>query len=184
MHRLARHVLVVVAVFTLVVAGLLAARSQQARTDAPGPPPSQADLTIREIRLDEETPGGARWQVVAEQAAVFDAQGRTTLTGVRVSVQEPQRSWTIVGEEGDLYREGRRLEVRGGVVVTSSDGLRLETSVLRWDDGRRRLWTDAPVRLTRPGLVVEGRALDVRTTDQATTVRGGVRATFTVGGRG
>jgi lipopolysaccharide export system protein LptC len=67
------------------------------------------------------------------------------------------------------------------VVVTSDDGLRLETSVLRWEASERRLWTDAPVLLSRRGSVVRGTGLDVRMADESATVSGRVRATFVPG---
>ncbi len=50
--------------------------------------------------------------------------------------------------EGDLFHGRNNLEIRGNVVLTSSDGLRLETSVLRWSNEDKRVWTDAPVRIT------------------------------------
>ena len=48
------------------------------------------------------------------------------------------------------------MELRRNVVLTSDDGMRLETSVLRWKGAERRLWTDAPVRLYQDGARVEG----------------------------
>src|SRR6185436_14569295 len=86
----------------------------------------------------------------------------------------------VVGEEGDLDRATNNVEVRRNVVVTSNDGLRLETTVLRWEAATKRLWTDAPVVLTRDGSVVRGSGLDVRMDEEATTITGPVRATVTV----
>jgi lipopolysaccharide export system protein LptC len=63
-------------------------------------------------------------------------------------------------------------------VVTADDGWRLETAVLRWRGAERRLWTDVPVRLSRPGSVVRGAGLVVRMDEQATTVQGPVTARF------
>jgi len=96
-----------------------------------------------------------------------------------VNVFERDRAWTIVGDEGDLYEASRNVEIRSNVVLTSSDGMRLETSVLRWQGQERRIWTDVPVRLSREGAVVNGTALEVRMGDEVTTLQGRVRATFT-----
>lgn len=181
MDRLARRILAVVIVFVLVVAGILVARSRTLRTEPIGPAPSAADLNIKQVQLEEESAGGSRWQLTADQASVFDRQGRTTLHRVRVRVQDHDRTWTIVGEEGDFYRQTQDLEIRGNVVVTSGDGFRLETRVLRWRGAERRLWTDAPVRIYREGVVIDGSALDVLTKEEATTVTGRVRAVFTRG---
>jgi LPS export ABC transporter protein LptC len=181
MDRLARRILVVVALFVLIVAGILVARSRTARIEALGPRPSSADISLKEVQLQEESAGGGRWQLVADQVSVFDQEGRTALRRVTVHVQDRDRAWTIVGEEGDFFKDTKNLELRRNVVLTSDDGLRLETSVLRWQGTERRMWTDAPVKLVREGTVIDGTALDVRMADEATTVKGPVRATF---GRG
>ena len=176
MQRLASRILIVVAVFVLVVAGMLIARTRAARVESVESSPSKADLSIKEVQLEEDS-GGVRWQLKADQALVFEAEGRTSLRRIDLKVHERNRSWAVVGEEGDLDR-AKNLEIRGNVVLTSDDGLRLETTVLRWHGADRRLWTDAPVRIARGGAVIEGRALDVKMADEATTITGRVRAVF------
>jgi LPS export ABC transporter protein LptC len=181
-HRLAHRILIAVALFVLAVAGMLVIRGRSVRTETATVAPSSADLAIKEVRLQEESPG-SRWQLVADEASVFEQEGRTALKNITVSVRDRERSWTIVGQEGDLYKETQNFEIRDHVVVTSDDGLRLETSVLRWQNKARRLWTDAPVRITREGTLVVGRGLDVQMADEVTTVGGPVRATFARGGK-
>lgn len=178
MDRLARRILAVVVLFVLVVAGILVARGRAVRMEAVGPKPSAADLSINEVELREESAGGGYWQLTADQASVFDQEGRTVLHKVTIRVKDGDRIWTIVGDEGDFFKESRNLELRHNVVMTSGDGMRLETSVLRWQEGERRLWTDAPVRIYRDNAVIDGTALDVRMADESTTVQGRVRATF------
>lgn len=179
MEHLARRVFVIVALFVLAVAGMLVVRSRALRTEALGPKPSAADLSIKEVQLHEESAHGDRWQLVADQAQVFDDEGRTALRAVRLRVQDRERSWTITGDEGDYFKDTNDFEVRRNVVMISDDGVTLETSVLRWKGAERRLWTDAPVRITRQGTVVNGTALDVLMAEDSTTVKGRVRATFT-----
>jgi len=176
MQRLARRILIAVTVFVLVVAGMLIARTRAARVDSVGSGPAKADLTIKEVQLEEQS-GEVRWQLRADQALVFEAEGRTSLRRVDLKVHERDRSWTVVGDEGDLDR-AKNLEIRRNVVLTSDDGLRLETTVLRWHATDRRLWTDAPVRIVRSGAVIEGNTLDVKLADEATTISGHVRAVF------
>lgn len=178
MHRLATRILLGVVLFVVVVVALLMARSRSASREVVGPPPSAADLSIHRVELQEETAGGPRWRLQADQAHVFEQEGRTALRRLTVHVQHQGRAWTIVGEEGDFFSTSRDFEIRRNVVLTADDGLRLETSVLRWHGAERRLWTDVPVRLTRPGSVVHGTGLVVRIDDEATTVQGPVTARF------
>jgi LPS export ABC transporter protein LptC len=176
MHRLALGILAGVVAFTAVIAGILVAN----RRPVPAEPPtsaSAADLTVKEASIREES-GKVRWHLTAKQAMVFEREGRTRLRDVAVEVQEPERSWTIKGEEGDLLHARNDLEIRRHVVLTSSDGLRLETEVLQWSNGEKRVWTNSPVRITHPSGVITGAGLDVRLADETTTVTGRVRAIF------
>jgi LPS export ABC transporter protein LptC len=182
MRRLATQILVVVGVFVLVVAGVLISRTRTVRVESLGSGSSKADFRIKEVQLEEES-GGVRWQLKAEQALVFESEGHTRLSKIDLKVKERTRSWAVVGEEGDLERDTKNLEVRRNVVLTSDDGLRLETTVLRWHGGERRLWTDAPVRIERSGVVIEGTALDVKMAEEATAVGGRVHAVFDGGPR-
>ena len=109
---------------------------------------------------------------------MFEQEGRTSLRHLTVHVFQKGRSWTIVGEEGDIDQRSKNVEVRRNVVITSDDGLRLDTSVIRWDAERGRLWTDAPVTFQRDGSIVRGTGMEMITKDEATTVEGRVRATF------
>jgi LPS export ABC transporter protein LptC len=182
MRNLARVVLAVVVVFVVAVTALLVARSRTARVESLGPSPSTADLQIKEVDLEEEAKG-VRWRLKAEQALMYDKAGQTQLRKLVANIYQRERAWTIVGEEGELDRKTRDVEVRGNVVVTSDDGLRLETAVLRWEAAGKRLWTDTPVTLSRNGSVVRGSGLEVRLDQEATTISGPVRATFDVGAK-
>jgi LPS export ABC transporter protein LptC len=174
----AATILGMVIVFVLAVAGTLIAKSRVPPTEATGTITSSADLRIKEAHIEEET-AGVRWRLKAEQALIFDAEGRTALRSIAVDVFERDRSWTIVGEEGDLFQATKNLEIRKNVVLTSSDGVRLETSVLRWQGAEKRLWTDAPVRLSRGGAIADGSALEVRMSEEYTSMAGRVHSVFT-----
>lgn len=178
MRNLARGILVIVAVFVLLMAGTMIVRSRSAAdVDAIGPSPSAADLRIKEVDLEEVTKG-VRWRLRAEQALMFEQEGRTSLRRLTVHVLQKGRSWTVVGDEGDIDQRSKNVEIRNNVVITSDDGLRLETSVIRWDANRGRLWTDAPVRFQRDGSIVRGTGMEMTTEDETTTVEGRVHAVF------
>ena len=180
MRRLAHVILAAVVVFVVVIAATLYTRTRAREVEPPiGPAPVKADLNVKEVRIEEEA-GKVRWRLTAEQALMWEQKGagRTELRQVSVEVEEPERSWKIVGDEGVYLQKEKKIELRGNVVVTSSDGLRLETEVLRWHGDERRLWTDSPVMLTAPGGVVRGRSLELAMASDATTIGGRVRARF------
>jgi LPS export ABC transporter protein LptC len=184
MRHLAHGILAIVVAFVLVVAATLYARTRSRDVEPVGPAPVKADLNVKEVRIEEES-GTVRWRLTAEQALIYDEKnaGRTELLRVNVEVDEPDRRWTIVGDEGEYLQKEKKIELRGNVVVTSSDGLRLETAVLRWSGDERRLWTDAPVVLSGRNGVVRGRTLEVAMASDATTIGGRVHARFEPSGR-
>lgn len=177
MDRLARRILIVVALFVVLVAGMLVAKRRTIRMESVGPSLTSADLAVKELQLEEES-GGVRWQLTADQAAVFDQEKRTALKTVHIRVKDKDRAWTIVGEEGDLFQDSNNLEVRRNVVMTSDDGLRLETTVLRWLSTEKRMWTDKPVKIFRERTEIDGTGLNVLMQSEATTVNGRVQAIF------
>ena len=176
MHRLSLGILVVVVAFAAVVAGILI-KNRHGNPEEAAPRASSADLTIKEANIREES-GKIRWHLIAKQAMVFEKDGRTSLRDVTVEVQEPERTWLIRGAEGELFHGRNDLEIRGNVILTSSDGLRLDTSVLRWSNADKRVWTEAPVTITHPSGVITGSALEVRIGEETATVLGRVKATF------
>jgi len=178
MPNLARAILVIVAVFVVAVGITLVVRKRTAGVESLGPAPSSADLRIKDVDLEEVT-NGVRWLLRAEQALMYDQEGRTNLRNLTVRVFQKDRSWTILGDEGDLDQKTKNVEIRKNVVITSSDGLRMDTSVIHWDADAQRLWTDEPVTLSRDGSVIQGTAFDMTTDDENATVAGRVRATFT-----
>jgi len=169
---------VIVAVFVVAVGITLVVRKRTAGVESLGPALSSADLRIKDVDLEEVT-NGVRWLLRAEQALMYDQEGRTNLRNLTVRVFQKDRSWTILGDEGDLDQKTKNVEVRKNVVITSSDGLRMDTNVIHWDADAQRLWTDEPVTLSRDGSVIQGTAFDMTTDDENATVAGRVRATFT-----
>jgi hypothetical protein len=70
------------------------------------------------------------------------------------------------------------VELRGNVVLVSSEGLRVETTILRWNNAEGRAWTDQPVTIYKGEGVVTGFGLEARPSEEITLVRGRVKATF------
>jgi LPS export ABC transporter protein LptC len=98
---------------------------------------------------------------------------------VVVRVEEPARVWTVSADEGDMLRDSKDVDLRGNVVLVTSDGLRLETEHLAWAAREQRAWTNDPVTIYRGGVVVRGRGFESRVDEEATRVKGRVRAVVT-----
>ena len=106
---------------------------------------------------------GTRWRLDAAHAESFEKQ-RTVLKQVTIQIEEPRepRAWTVTGDEGELQQPSRDVELRGNVVLVSSEGFRLETSRLLWD-GERAAGVDGRAGNHHAmGPVVRGQGLESR----------------------
>jgi LPS export ABC transporter protein LptC len=171
-------ILACVVLFLSVVLGVLLHRSRVTRSAVQAPIESTADARIKEVHLQEQTRDGSRWQLDAEIAESFQEQGRTIMRKVVIQVQQRGQTWTVTGDEGDLVDQSKDVELRGNVVLTSSDGLRLETQRLRWTAAEQRAWTNDPVVIYRSGAIVRGTGFESRVEQEMNEVKGRVRATF------
>ncbi len=179
MQKLSVAILLTVVLFVLILTGVVVRRGRSVQPDPINLPSPKADYRIKEVHLYEEGTGNVRWKLDADQAEIFERDGKTVLRRVSIMIQEPDRTWNVTGEEGDLAEPTRDVTIRKNVVLVSSDGIRLETDFLRWQAKERRVWTDAPVTLYRKGAVVTGQGLEARLAEERTSVKGRVRATFT-----
>jgi LPS export ABC transporter protein LptC len=179
MDRIAAGITLGVILFVTVVVGVLIVRGHRASAPRQEVVSSQADQEIKEIHIQEDAKGGAyRWSLDAERAESFPGTGKTLLRKVTIGVEESGRRWKVTSDEGDLAQETRNVELRGKVVLVSSEGLRVETTVLSWSNAEGRAWTDQPVTIYRGGGVVKGTGLETRPNEEITLVRGRVTATF------
>lgn len=179
MDRAATGIALSVILFVAVVIGVLILKGHRSSAPRQEAVSSQADQEIKEVHIQEDAKGGSyRWSLDAEQAESFPGTGKTVLRKVTIGVDERGRRWKVTSDEGDLIQDTRDVELRGKVVLVSSEGLRLETTVLRWNNAEGRAWTDQPVTIYKGGGVVKGTGLDVRPSEEIALVRGRVTATF------
>jgi len=178
-------ILTLVVVFLSVVVGVLIHRARTPRAIPTEPAATNADYRLKQVRLQETGRDGSRWQLDAEYSETFEEQNTTAMKKVTIKVDQPSksasatsRSWTVTGDEGELNQETKDVELRGNVVLVSSDGLRLETEQLRWDAEGQRAWTSGPVTIYQAGTVVRGTGFESRVAEEATSIKGRVRATF------
>src|SRR2546427_10058777 len=95
MQRLATRILFVVAGFVLVVAVLLVTKSRSVRTEARGPAPTAADLSIKDVELQEESAGGGDWRFGDDEGTEGDqGGGRATRKGAGIG-KRIRRDWTV-----------------------------------------------------------------------------------------
>ena len=138
-------------------------------------PKIQADLEVGNLFLTEEKDGTVRWELKARIAQCFNKGNETLLEDLRVTLHNPDGGVvTLEGDRGRVDDKTRNMEVHGGVVVTSSDGVCLTTRSLRYDHHRREISTEDPVKIDGKGVKILGEGLVMDLTQEKISVLGGV----------
>jgi len=125
------------------------------------PLPPAGELPSEEVRnftLAESDQGQPEWTMHADYAASYQQRGVIEAQNVVVDFFDDKgaRYSHLVAKQGIVHRPMNDMEARGQVVVTTTDGVRVETERLRFLNRERRIDSDAFVRLTRHGDVVTG----------------------------
>jgi LPS export ABC transporter protein LptC len=176
MRRASTIALVCFVALLVGVGGMVAWKARARRTPPPPPVEQQAaDYRIHEVHINETLEGNLRWTLDADQAEVFDKEKRTVMRKVMVQVFSKDAVWKVTADEGTLDNDNRDVSVRGNVVVTSNDGLRITTPQLTWQNKDRHLFTEEKVTITRPGTTITAQGLDVRMQEQEAVLRKQVR---------
>ena len=139
----------------------LCAAAGCAREDAPstvssGEAPTQI---LRDFKTTESDSGRVRYVMRAQIARVY-ANNVTRAEVVHVEFYNAGKQVSVLtAREGVL--EGGRMTAIGDVVVTSTDGTRLQTESLFWDQTLQKIRSEEFVRITRQGdaEVLTGRGL-------------------------
>jgi LPS export ABC transporter protein LptC len=115
-----------------------------------------ADLSLEEIHYVETKGDKKEWELRAKSGQHFRQDDYTTLQDLTVTFYaEEGRILTLRGNEGSM--KGRKeIEVRGDVVITSSDGYRVTTDSLRYEEEKQQIFTEDPIRMEGKGVQVQG----------------------------
>lgn len=69
-------------------------------------------------------------------------------------------STTLKGNYGVRFDMSKRMEAKYAVEVINKNGEKLETEKLVWDEANKRIYTDAPVKITTATQVITGKGLN------------------------
>ena len=126
--------------------------------------PQDPSAGLREFSFVESNAGDVEWKIRAQQAQVFDADAKAVLSGVRVTMADSKGvQMTVEGDDGTINTISKDFVLSnrsGELALVFSDGYTIYTSRFTWVNNERRLWTDAPVRITGPSFDVTGQGMD------------------------
>ncbi|HWO87659.1 MAG TPA: LPS export ABC transporter periplasmic protein LptC [Gemmatimonadales bacterium] len=105
-----------------------------------------ADQVMIGLTIQITSQGVRQAYLEADTAFVYETRGFTELKTVRITFYTTNGVQTSVltSREGTYHMRTGAMEARGDVVVVRTDGARLTTSVLRFDQQRNEVSTDQP----------------------------------------
>ena len=124
-------------------------------------------LSLQQVHMLETRDGAKLWEIRADQVEVDEREGLTVLTRgtqpIRIAFFSNQGQATCVANRATLDLKTKDVNLEGGVVARSEQGMELKTERLRWIAASRRLQTDQPVTITRGTLVSRGQGMEAET---------------------
>ena len=178
MKRFSLVLFVGVGVFIILVVTLMVIKGRGVSPLPKEAGASKADFRIKEVHIQEADEGDVRWKLDADQAEVFEQEGRTVMQKVTITILQPDRTWTITSEQGDLQNGSKDVRLQGNVVAVSSDGIRLNTESLQWAAEPKKLWTDDPITIVQGEASIRGQGLDALVGEKRAVVKGRVRVSI------
>lgn len=117
---------------------------------------------------------------ILAQDMTTSKDGSSKLEGARISLPAPpgEETWTAEGDEAEVRDQPREIRLAGNVVVTSSEGGRLETDALVWDQEEGVVRSEGEVRMWRDDLRARGDRLRYAIDPPRIVLEGEVRGTL------
>lgn len=117
----------------------------------------EADVGFDRMHYIETRDGQRDWELEAASARYFKDENLTILDKVKVVFYSKKGiTYTLEAREGRFKNDTRDVEVRGDVVITSSEGYQLKTDFLKMVSGGKEISTEDRVVLKGPRLDAEG----------------------------
>jgi LPS export ABC transporter protein LptC len=141
---------------------------------------------VRDFTLRESNTGRPEWILSARYAAVYGQRGVIVAQGVAIDFfdKDGNKYSHLTAREGEVQQGSNDMEARGNVVVTTTDGVRIQTESLRFLSRQNRIVSDDFVKLERHGDVVTGVGFESDPSLEHFAIRREVRAQVQSGGGG
>jgi len=125
-------------------------------------PHSEADMRLEKIRFVEDRHGKKTWELDAKAIQQYQGQNIILLEDVKVTFYSKDgRSFILSGNKGKVYQDSRNMELVGDVVLTSSDGYRLNTHSISYQHANKKVSTSDPVEIEGKEIKVVGTGMRV-----------------------
>jgi len=145
----------------------------------------QAEVTIDGFRFANTESDKLSWELKAAKAYVAKDTGSARLHGLQAVFNgRDGLVLTLKSDEGVFDNNTKAVTLKkdeNDVIVTSSNGCRMLTEDLKWDNAGKVLSTDKSVRIDCKNFKIEGRGMSARADLQQVRITNGVKTVFSQG---
>ncbi len=122
--------------------------------------PEQVDLEIQGFVFTEVGESGSRWEVKAEKATYERKENLAVFDQVRIKLDTAEgKVYNMTADKGRMETEKKDIEIKGNVIITSSEGEKFTTDYLNYSDEGKKFYTDAPVTMESDRIIIKGKGL-------------------------
>ena len=111
------------------------------------------DQEVTDFVLTETDQGRPQWTLYARYAATYQAKNLVMSHDIRVDFFDDKgaRSSELTAHEGEIQQQTRDMTARGHVVMQTTEGTRMTTEELHFNNDRQQITSDRLVRVEREG---------------------------------
>jgi LPS export ABC transporter protein LptC len=119
-----------------------------------------ADARLEKIRFVEDKHGQKTWELEAKSIQQYQGQNIMLLEEVKVTFFTKEgQSFIISGNKGKVYQDSKNMELVGDVVLTSSDGYRLKTHSISYNNSEKKVTTSDTVEIEGEQIRLVGKGM-------------------------
>jgi LPS export ABC transporter protein LptC len=129
---------------------------------APKSPLDVPDQVMENTTITFTEQGVKSALIHAKYLAVYEESDLKKAKGVRVDFYDKEGNHTsvLLADSGLIQEKRQNVEALGNVVVTTNEGIKLETQSLKWDPQKRKIISDDFVKITKKENVITGYGLE------------------------
>ena len=153
-----RRALLLCAIAALPIAAFACDEGTRPGIAPANPLADSADQVLFGIRANITDQGLLRAQLEADTGYFFEGNSRLELRNEKTTFFKStgQVNAVLTSREGTFNTARSQMQARKNVVVTTTDGRRLETSVLNYNQATDQISSDSPFVFTEPGRELHG----------------------------
>ena len=129
------------------------------RTTPTTPPPIEkvTPPTVMEYEgntLTEEKDGMIIWELTCDKMRIDTITQNVELDGIKAKFfqHDEEKSWELVAKTGIYYQAKSLIHVEGDVVVTNSEGAKLQSDQLEWFGDEEKLIATGNVKIAKDDM--------------------------------